>query len=161
MLEKIIEKTKDLYKNNRLVNVNANVLIAVAPAFLAAGVASDMMGSYQFSKEAIAVGALAADLSVFFPVQGYLHYRANKEQYLADDGEVNRNKVVKDLTHLYGTTIVSSAPLLAALPVAQYGLMAVGYSPVAASQITYWGATVITRVIHSIIGWRTGLFKKK
>jgi hypothetical protein len=70
MLEILIDKAKDVYKNNRLINVNLNVIVAAAPAFLAAGVASGMMEHYRFSKEAISIGALVVDLSVFFSYTG-------------------------------------------------------------------------------------------
>src|SRR3989338_5908663 len=158
MLEEIISKTTEMYKTNRFVNINLNVLAAAAPAFIAAGIVSEIFSYAQYSKEAIAVAGLVADMIVYFPLQGFLHYRVNREQYL-DEDEVNVKKGIKDFAHLYATKIPARAVMLPIAPILQYNLMDQGIGAGVASQISYWGLTLVTRTIHSIIGWRTGLFK--
>jgi hypothetical protein len=159
MLDNIVTKLSELYKN-RFVNINLNVLLAVAPAFAAAGGVSTLMENMEYSKEAIALGALAADLSIYFPIQGALHYRANQEQYLGEDQKTDWKSFAKDFGHVCVTQIPGLAVISVVCPSAQYYFMNQGMSAGEASQVTYWGLTLLTRTIHSIIGYKTGLFKK-
>ncbi len=158
-LEEIVQKSVNLYKNNRFVNINLNIIAAGAPAFAAAGAASRIMEYFQYSKGAIAGVALAADLAVYFPVQSILHFYANRSQYLDEKGIVNKNTYVKDLCQVYATKLPIWAITIPLCPVLQYYLMRKGMGSVEASQVAYWGMTFATRTAHSLLGCMTGLFK--
>ena len=160
MLDKIVEKLGKLYEN-RMININLNVLIAVAPAFAAAGGASELMECFQYSKEATAAVALAADLSVYLPIQAGLHYRANKNQFRRKNGTTDWKLFAKDMGHIYGTMSPMLIGTSIVAPSVQYSLMSQGMEAFNASQVTYWGLTILTRTVHTIIGCATGLFKQK
>lgn len=158
-LEEIVQKSVNLYKNNRFVNINLNILVAGVPAFAAVGVVSKIMECYEYSKSAIAGAALVADLAVYFPVQSILHFYTNRNQYLNEYGNVNKKLYVKDLCHVYATKLPVWAVTIPLCPVLQYYLMRKGMGSVESSQVAYWGMTFATRIAHSLLGCMTGLFK--
>lgn len=159
MLEEIVKKAVDMYKNNRLVNINLTVFGATVLAFTAAGVASRVAEYLQYSKEAISGITLAADLAVYFPVQSMLHFYANRNQYLNEKGIVNKTAYLKDLCHVYATKLPVWAITIPLCPIIQYYLMEhQGFNGLESSQIAYWSMHVATRAGHSILGWMTGLF---
>ena len=160
MLDDIVNKALNIYRSNRLVNINLNVFGATVLAFGAAGLASGIAEYMQCSREAITGISLAADLCVYFPVQSMLHYFANKCQYLDGGGNVRWRSYWKDLLHVYATKLPVWAVTIPLCPTIQYYLMEhEGIGALASSQIAYWSMHVATRIGHSLLGWTTELFK--
>jgi hypothetical protein len=151
------------YKQNRLLNINASVLLANIPSTIIAMFVSVALERAGYAKATIALVAILVDLVIGILVQTWLHYIANREQFIRK-GAFDRRSFTKDAIHVQITCIPSN---LIFYPVAgwlHYALMAgtlgVAFSAGVANQIAYWGTLIVTRAIHTVIGLRTGLFKQ-
>jgi len=160
-LESLVKKTVDVYKNNRIVNINANTLIAAAPSIAAAGGCSELMEYLGSSEEAIAIGAAITDWVTYIPIHIALHYATNKERFVEEDGNFNRKEFAKDVGHVYLTQLPSIGLFYAMAGPLHYFLMAKNLGSGVANQVSYWGTMIATRTVHTLIGLKTGLFDKK
>ncbi|MFH1589300.1 MAG: hypothetical protein ABIB43_01915 [archaeon] len=160
-LDNIVRKAIDIYKNNRVVNINLNV---VAGSIISFGFASGMSEfmAYQGQPDAvIATAAAITELVTYFPILVGLHYNANKEEFTNEEGIFNKKAFWKDVGKFY----LTNAPVMGlfyvmAVPFHDF-LMGKGFRPGVANQMAYWGTMVVTRSFHTLIGVYTGLFKKK
>ena len=161
-LEKIVKKAIDVYKNNRIVNINSNILAAAAPSILAATGMSELLEYQGCSEGTIATAAAVTDWAVYIPVHVGLHYRSNKERFIDNDGYFQRKAFAKDVAHVYATQLPSIGLFYAmASPFHYYLMKSCELASGVANQISYWGTMVVTRLVHTLIGLKTGLFKKK
>jgi hypothetical protein len=160
-LENIVKKTLGVYKNNRLVNINANVFAAAAPSILAASGVSGLLEHNGYSPETIATVAAITDWAVYIPVHVGLHYKANRGQFIDEDGNFQRKSFWKDVGHVYATQIPSIALFYPIAGPLHYGIMKLtNIGGALANQLSYWGTMIVTRAIHTGIGLKTGLFDK-
>jgi len=158
-LENLLTKAVDMYKNNRIVNINANVLLAAAPSIAVATGVSEVMDNMGCSNQAIVLGAAISDWVAFIPIHVGLHYRTNREQFTYENGEFDRSAFARDVAHVYVTQLPSIGLFYAMAGPLHYYLMAKNIGAVASNQISYWGTMVATRVVHTVIGLKTGLFE--
>ncbi len=160
-LEEITDKAVKAYKNNRLLNVNANIIAAAFPSIAAATGMSELMEYYGYPDGAIATAAAITDWVIYIPIHIGLHYKTNKEEFIDNQGDFQKKEFIKDVANLYVTRIPSIALFyVMAGPLHMY-LMTKELGSGLANQISYWGTLAATRTVHTLIGLKTGLFKKR
>lgn len=165
-LDKLVSGAMEVYRNNRIVNVNANVLLASYPGIEAAAQMSGAMERLGSPEETTALVAAAVDWLVYVPVHLALHYAANKERFV-EGGRFSAKKLLKDAAHVYLTQIPSILAFYALAGPLHYALMdgvrmgerLYSCTASAANRISYWTTLVATRTLHTAIGLKTGLFK--
>ena len=144
-----------------MLNINGNVIIASAPAIFVAGITSLVMDNMDFSKEATTWGAIIADFVAYVPINIWLHYKSNKNQFMDDKNKFNKIAFSKDVCYLYYTQFPAIVLFYVLAGPVQYWLMAKEFSGGVANQISYWASLAASRTLHTLIGMKSGLFYKK
>lgn len=155
-LESILNAARgslNLYRNNRYVNMNANVLAAAFPSIEAAARTSCCLEAAGCSKEAITAGAVAADWLAYIPVHIGLHYWSNRERFISE-GKFDTSAFWKDVGRVYFTQIPSIVFFYVMASPFQYGLMQVEMCADTANRVAFWGTLVATRTLHTYNFWR-------
>lgn len=152
-----------LYQTKRVVNINANVtfaglvaiLIAKWPVMLVAG----WIGEER--KFTIALAAYFIDMVVDFMVYFSLHWLANHWKP-GKPAPIDRARLI----HFAQDALVVQAERIVLVPL--FALLAIGGMTLLqhrtdlpaerAFVLTYLVAILITRILHTIIGYRTGTF---
>ena len=168
-LESIVDKTIgicknaiDIYQNNRMININMNILAASVPSIYAAGKISSLMQNHGYTEKSIAIAAILTDWLLYLPVNTYMHYKTNKDQFIKkSDNTFDKKEFVKDLAKVYTTMIPSIVLFYAVAGPLHYYLMTKKISAGLANQLSYWGTLLTTRAVHIAVGMKTGLFEKK
>lgn len=156
-LEAIVNVAKipyDLYRNNKYVNLNTNVLAAAFPSIQAATCASSKMSSLDCSKRTIAAGAAVIDWAIYIPVHITLHYISKGHKFRNQKGRLNTKEFWKDVGKVYLTQVPSIALFYVTAAPLQYGLMKAGFQADNANLISYWGTLIATRSLHTYNYWK-------
>ncbi len=143
-----------IYKNNRLVNINANVLAAAYPSIEAAAQTSRCMKEYGCGDGAITTGAAAADWLAYIPVHIGLHYLSNRKKFSDEQGKLKKKEFWKDVEKVYWTQIPSIVLFYIMASPAQYALMKTGMDADSANRASFWGTLVVTRALHTYNYWK-------
>ncbi|MBT3406940.1 hypothetical protein HN419_07330 [Candidatus Woesearchaeota archaeon] len=154
----VVNKVVSLYKNNKVVSVNANAVASGLPALLVASSASYCMDNLGCDAETIAIGAAAVDYVAYLGLQGALYYQGNHQSY---SGSVGRKKLRKELMHLYTSELPANVLYYSMQGPLHYVLMNHDLNAAVANQLAWVASIAVERVVHTFIGWKTGLFKQK
>jgi len=156
-LETIVETAKipyNLYRDNKYVNLNANVLAASYPSIQAATLASSAMENAGCSNGAISCGAAAVDLAAYIPIHMGLHYLSKRNHFRDEKGKLNKKDFWKDVGKVYLTQIPSIALFYIMATPLHYGLMKAGFEADDANLLSYWGTLLATRTLHTYNYWK-------
>ena len=146
-------KLYDLYKKNRYVNMNANVLLASAPDIEAGGLASKCLANAGCSPLPVTLGANVVSWLAYLPVHMGLHYASNRQRFKQEDGSFDQRAFWKDVAQVYKTQIPSILLFYALASPAQYLLTRAGMDAHTAQRATYWGTLGLTRAVHTYNYW--------
>lgn len=153
---KVARAPYDLYRNNTLVNMNANVLAAAYPSIEAAAQTSRIMQEEGYSEAAVSGGAAAADWLAYIPIHLALHYFSNKKKFTKENGKLDKGSFLKDVGKVYLTQLPSIALFYAMASPLQYGLMKSGLDGGNANRVSFWGTLAATRALHTFNYWNIG-----
>lgn len=148
-LVKAAKKPVDLYRNNKLVNLNVNVLAASYPSIAAAAYTSEIMEKEGFCDFGTSVGAGIVDWAAFIPIHILLHYKSKRHQFTNENDKLDKKKFWKDVRRVYKTQLPSIALFYAMAGPIQYTLMKDGMDGESANLLSYWGTLIATRALHS------------
>ncbi len=157
-LENIVSAMKkplELYKNNRYVNLNANVLAAAYPSIKVASLASDSMSSQGCTEGGIVCGAAIVDWLAYIPIHIGLHYLSKRHQFEDKKGNLDKKSFWKDVSRVYLTQLPSIALFYAMAGPLHYELMELGMKADNANMLSYWGTLIATRALHTYNYYRT------
>jgi len=152
-LVSLVKKPYRLYRDNKYVNLNANILTAAYPSIQAAVCASSVMSSRGYCDGAIATGAALVDWAAYIPVHMTLHYLSKRHKFKDETGKLNKKEFWKDIGKVYLTQIPSIALFYILATPLQYGLMKAGFEADSANLLSYWGTLVATRSLHTYNYW--------
>lgn len=153
-IAKIAKAPYNLYKNNKLININANVLAAAYPGIEAAAYISKRMEETGFSDSATSAGAIAADFVVYVPVHLGMHYLSNKGKFKNEENTFDSRSFWKDTGMVYLTQLPSIGLFYFIAGPLQYGLMKAGLEAETANRISFWGTLAATRAVHTLNYWQ-------
>lgn len=162
----MLRRLFQLYQTKRVVNINVNVtfagLIAILIAKWPVKFIADWIGVER--KFTIALAAYLIDMVVDFLVYFSLHWMANHWKP-GKPAPIDRARLV----HFAQDTLAVQAERIVLVPL--FALLAIGgmtllqhrtdLAPEWAFVVTYIVAILITRVLHTIIGYRTGTFSDR
>jgi len=157
----IVKTPVRLYKNNKYVNLNANVLVAAYPSIQAATCVSSAMSSSGYCNSAIATGSAVADWATYIPIHIGFHYLSKKQNFKYKNGKLNKKAFWNDVRKVYLTQIPSIALFYLMAGPLQYGLMKAGMEANTSILTSYWGTLIATRALHSYNYWRMENSKNK
>jgi hypothetical protein len=152
-----------LYQTRRVVNINVNVafagLVAVLIAKWPVKYMADWIGEER--KFTIALAAYFIDMAVDFLIYFSLHWMANHWKP-GKPAPIDRARLI----HFAQDTLAVQAERIVLVPL--FAIIAIGgmtllqhrtdLAPEWAFVVTYLVAILVTRVIHTVIGYRTGTF---
>ena len=138
-----------LYKNNRYVNMNVNVLAAASPSITIASFASKYFKNSAISNLENSVLTATIDWAVYIPVHIGLQYFSNKDKFRKEDGTIDAKAFAKDVLKIYTTYIPSIILFYAVAGPAHNLCLKLGMDGNTATQISYWGTMTITRALHT------------
>jgi hypothetical protein len=152
-----------LYQTRRVVNINVNVTFAGIVAIIIAKwpvmFVADWIGEER--KFAISLAAYFIDMVVDFMVYFSLHWLANHWKP-GKPAPIDRARLI----HFAQDALVVQAERIVLVPL--FALLAIGgmtllqhhsdLAPERAFVVTYLIAILITRILHTVIGYRTGTF---
>lgn len=142
----------------KIVNLNVNVLLAAYPSIEAASSASSAMQNGGYSPEITSLAAATIDWAVYIPIHIGLHYFANREKFRDETGRFQRRAFLRDTGKVYATQLPSIALFYVLAGPLHYAGMRAGLPADTANRVSYWGTLVATRLLHTYIGFKAGLF---
>jgi hypothetical protein len=159
----MLDRFFQLYQTKRVVNINVNVTLAGLVAILIAKWPVKFVADW-IGEDRIFLNSLAAyfiDMVVDFMVYFSLHWLANHWKP-GKPAPIDRARLV----HFAQDTLAVQAERIVLVPV--FALLAIGgmtllqhrtdLAPEWAFVVTYLVAILVTRVLHTVIGYRTGTF---
>ena len=161
-IEDIVSKTTYTYRHNRVVNINANILVTNIPGFAVAALASFTLEHLGVSKEHIAIPTAIAEFVAYNSIFLYMHHLANGHKFTdPKTGKLRKMTFAKDAGKVLLPAIPTTIIFYAIAPWAHRKLMMTGsISPAVASQAAYWGASFVAQGAYNLIAWKTGAFKQ-
>jgi len=138
-----------LYKNNRYVNMNVNVLAAASPSITIASLASEYFKMSGFSNLENSVVTAATDWAVYIPVHVGLQYFSNREKFRDEKDHMNLTAFTKDMLRIYKTYIPSILLFYVIAGPAHNLCLHLGMDGDSATTASYWSTMLITRALHT------------
>jgi len=145
------------YKENRIVNINLNIIIASIFATLLSAYPVYLTNMFTNSEIVIAGIAFFIDATIDFFIFAILHLRVHKHHMLKFRPS---KKIVRDLLKIQiHRGVLSSLYFIIAFG-GHFFLLTRGFERTASFLLTYILAIIVTRNLHTIYGKKTGLFEK-
>lgn len=150
-----------LYQRKRIININVNVIVAGLLAILVAKypvlIVTEWIGSeHKLINAFVAAGIDAiADILIYF----VLHWLANHWKRPAGPKLAPSRSFWRDVTLIQFERIILTPAFYVVAIGGMWGLQHLGMTPSWSFVIAFSAAIILTRVIHTIWGLKTGRFR--
>ena len=159
-----------LYQRKRVVNINVNIVAAGLMAILIAKWPVDRIGHWIGTehKFVITVVAIMIDIAVDLSLYYGLHWLANHWRPFKHDSDADREEderqrkrrpFIRDATIIQLERIILSPVYYLVAGGLMYGFQHAGMRVGWAFALAFFAGILVTRVIHTIWGLRSGRFK--
>ena len=142
------------YKRHRVININVNIILASLLAILISSYVVDLTYGLFESMLAIVMSAYLIDASIDFVIFVILHALSNNGNELkplvADIGKIQSHRIV-----------LAAIFFLIAISLDYVFMSLLGLERAYSFIFAYTFALLVTRVIHTVYGLKTGLFDSK